>query len=139
MGRIFNHRRPKRYPVAVIEATTECDIVGAVKLAIEKQCRISVRSGGHSWAAWSVRDDAILLDLGKYKEVDLDQSAGIVRVFPSITGRALNGHLRQYGLGCSVGDTAHLWELVAFCSRVVWVGIVELGDGRVRRSERLML
>ncbi|KAF4305776.1 FAD linked oxidase [Botryosphaeria dothidea] len=98
IGRVFNHRRPDRYPVAVIEATEESHVVDAVRLAKEKKCRLSVRSGGHSWAAWSVRDDAILLDLGQYKQIDLDEQTGIVKVSPSTTGRMLNGFLTTKGL-----------------------------------------
>jgi FAD/FMN-containing dehydrogenase len=98
VGRVFNARRPKRYPRAVVEATQESDIVGAVRLAIEQKCRVSIRSGGHSWAAWSVRDDAILIDLGKYQFLELDEAEKIVVVSPSTTGRILNGFLNQKGL-----------------------------------------
>ncbi|EKG10776.1 FAD linked oxidase [Macrophomina phaseolina MS6] len=97
IGRVFNHRRPDRYPIAVIEAKEESHIVEAVRLAREKNCRLSVRSGGHSWAAWSVRDGAILLDLGQYKQIDLDEKTGIVQVSPSTTGRMLNGFLTTKG------------------------------------------
>jgi len=97
VGRVFNLRRPGRYPVAVVEAESEEHIVQAVKLANEEQLRISVRSGGHSWAAWSVRDNAILLDLGKWQYISLDEDAGIVTVSPSTTGHILNTHLGQHG------------------------------------------
>lgn len=53
IGRVFNHRRPDRYPRGVLEATSVQDVVDAVKLAKDKGMRISVRSGGHSWAAVS--------------------------------------------------------------------------------------
>ncbi|KAI9732770.1 MAG: hypothetical protein M1834_003708 [Cirrosporium novae-zelandiae] len=98
IGRVFNHRRPDRYPVAVVEANKFSDIINAVKLAIERRCRISIRSGGHSWAAWSVRDEAILIDFGKYNEVSLDEARRIVSVSPSTTGRVLNGYLSKFGL-----------------------------------------
>jgi FAD/FMN-containing dehydrogenase len=98
VGRVFNHRRPKRYPIAVVEATEESHIVDAVRLAVERGCRVSIRSGGHSWAAWSVRDEAILIDLGKYHLIDLDESRRTVSVSPSTTGRMLNGFLDGKGL-----------------------------------------
>lgn len=98
VGRVFNHRRPERYPVAVVEATEEAHVVEAVRLANEKNCRISVRSGGHSWAVWSVRDEAILIDLGKYQLIDLDESKRVVYVSPSTTGRMLNKVLNEKGL-----------------------------------------
>ncbi|RYP90173.1 hypothetical protein DL770_003709 [Monosporascus sp. CRB-9-2] len=97
IGRVFNFRRPERYPVAVIEATTEDHIVEAVRLANRIGCRVSVRSGGHSWAVWSVRDEAILVDLGQYHEFSLDEKTGIAKVSPSTTGRMTNTLLEAYG------------------------------------------
>src|SRR5258706_13966699 len=85
VGRVFNLRRPERYPLAVVNVSEEAHVVEAVKIALEKGCRISVRSGGHSWAAWSLRDNAILLDFGNYHEMILDEETGIVQVSPSTT------------------------------------------------------
>jgi FAD/FMN-containing dehydrogenase len=81
----------------------ESDIVEAVGLAIEKKCCISIRSGGHSWPVWSVRDDAILVDLGDYKEMILDENTGIVRVSPSTTGVELHNYLSSKGRVFSAG------------------------------------
>lgn len=98
IGRVFNHRRPDRFPVAVVEAEKEEHIQQAVQIAQRKDLRISVRSGGHSWAAWSVRDNAILIDLGNYKQIDLDEKTDVVRVSPSTTGTQLNTLLEEKGL-----------------------------------------
>jgi len=93
IGRIFNQRRPNRYPLAVVQAREQAHIVEAVKLAIEKKCRISVRSGGHSWSVSSVRDNAILVDLGDYHEMTLDETTGVVQVSSSTTSAELNTFL----------------------------------------------
>lgn len=98
VGRVFNHRRPKRFPIAVVRAENEQHIVEAVKLAKQHKCRISVRSGGHSWAAWSVRDQAILIDLGNMKHISISEDEKIVTVSPSTTGRMLNNFLSERGL-----------------------------------------
>lgn len=98
VGRVFNHRRPDRYPLAVVRAKNQTDIINTVKLAREKGCRVAIRSGGHSWAAWSVRDNSILLDLGNYKEIEVDEDKRVARVSTSVTGRILNGKLKEYGL-----------------------------------------
>ncbi|KAM0558075.1 hypothetical protein ACHAPJ_005242 [Fusarium lateritium] len=97
VGRVFNHRRPSRQPLAVVEATREDHIVEAVKLAHALGTRVSVRSGGHSWAAWSVREGAILVDLGKYHEFLLDESTGVLQASPSMTGRMVNKLLASRG------------------------------------------
>lgn len=98
VGRVFNHRRPNRFPIAVVEAETEDHVLQAVRLANQLDCRVSVRSGGHSWAAWSVRDNAVLIDLGKMKHISLDEKASVVTVSPSTTGHMLNTFLDEKGL-----------------------------------------
>ncbi|KAE8312001.1 FAD-binding domain-containing protein [Aspergillus transmontanensis] len=99
VGRIFNHRRPQRFPLAVVKANSQDDIVAAVKLAIENNCRVAIRSGGHSWAAWSVRDNSILIDLGNYKHLEVDAKRRIAWATPSMTGKDINGVLtKEYGL-----------------------------------------
>lgn len=98
VGRVFNHRRPNRYPVAVVKASSIDHVVQAVGLAKEKGFRVSVRSGGHSWAAWSVRDNAVLIDLGNLKHISLNESKDLVSVSPSTTGSILNAFLSKHGL-----------------------------------------
>ncbi|KAI9924762.1 hypothetical protein MW887_006618 [Aspergillus wentii] len=41
IGRVFNHRRPPRYPIAIAKPTTEEDIIAAVKLAAAHKCRVA--------------------------------------------------------------------------------------------------
>ncbi|KAK1520400.1 uncharacterized protein CCOS01_10519 [Colletotrichum costaricense] len=103
-GRVFNARRDfSRRPAAVVTATRKAHVVEAVKIANEKGWRVSVRSGGHSWAAWSVRDEALLIDLGSMGKgvagsgnedgIAYDSKTGIVSVAPARTGREVNGFL----------------------------------------------
>ena len=40
IGRVFNHRRPNRYPHGVVEATQVQDIKNAVQLAKTKGLRV---------------------------------------------------------------------------------------------------
>ncbi|SNY65515.1 FAD-binding protein [Paractinoplanes atraurantiacus] len=53
VDRIFNRRLPGRRPAAVVKASTEQDVVDAVRLARSRGWQVVVRSGGHSWAQWS--------------------------------------------------------------------------------------
>lgn len=111
VDRVFNAIKPNRYPRAIVKATHPSHVQEAVQLANKIQCRVSVRSGGHSWAAWSVRDDAILIDLESMNEIELDESKQIVKASPSTTGIMLNesigtkgfmfggGHCPDVGIG----------------------------------------
>lgn len=89
VGRVFNARRPapaERRPAAVLAAATERDVVEGVRLARERGWQVAVRSGGHSWAAWSVREGALLIDLGAFRELGFDAATGIVTATPAIKG-----------------------------------------------------
>ena len=122
-GRVFNHRRDtSRIPFAVCKPRTVEEVIAAVNLAIKHNCRVSVRSGGHSWAAWSVRHDAVLVDLcdldsgdcesstsdelfksavgdgqARQGRMDYDEGTKIVSCPPATTGRMLNGFLAKVG------------------------------------------
>ncbi|KAF2111898.1 hypothetical protein BDV96DRAFT_526280 [Lophiotrema nucula] len=147
VGRVFNLRRPDRFPVAIVEAEKEEHIFEAVQLARKKDLRISVRSGGHSWAAWSVRDGAILIDLGKYKQIDLDEKTGIVAVSPSTTGQAINsflgqkslmfpgGHCPDVGLGGFLLQGGMGWVCRSWgwaCQRLVAIDVITADSRRIR-------
>lgn len=103
-----NHRRATstRIPRAIVHATAPSHVAAAVKLAAALGVRVSVRSGGHSWAGWGVRDDAVVVDLGalpggKHSGTDAgityDERTRIVAAPPSATGRMVNGLLAARG------------------------------------------
>ena len=98
VGRVFNARRPERYPAAVLLAASEDDVVAGVRLARDEGWRVAVRSGGHSWAAWSVRDDALLIDLGDLKDLTYDPATGIATATPAVRGgEELDPFLEGFG------------------------------------------
>jgi FAD/FMN-containing dehydrogenase len=86
VGRVFNGRRPDRQPAAVLFAESDEDVVAGVLLARENGWSVSVRPGGHSWAAWSVRDDCLLIDLGLMRDIEFDEATGIVTARPAVKG-----------------------------------------------------
>ena len=57
-----------------------------------------MRAGGHSWAAWGVRDGVLLIDLGLMRELDYDVTTGIATASPAVKGGAeLTPFLRSHG------------------------------------------
>jgi FAD/FMN-containing dehydrogenase len=150
VGRVFNARRPDRYPAAVLLADDDNDVVTGVKLARERGWRVSVRSGGHSWAAWSVRDDALLIDLGALTDVEYDPATGIATAGPAARGgqdvapvlaahgRAFPvGHCPGVGLGGYLLQGGQGWNgrsLGWACESVVAVDVVT-ADGDLVRAD----
>jgi len=108
---IFNHLRDtsSRVPFAICYATTPSDIIACIDLARTHNRQISIRSGGHSWAAWSVRDDAILVDLrGLYSgEFTYDKTTGVVVAPAGRTGKELNEFLQNLPINVEGGGVKH--------------------------------
>jgi hypothetical protein len=88
VSRIFNQRRPSRRPAAVLRAADAADVAAGVRLAHAEGLRVAVRAGGHSWAAWSLRDDTLLIDLTAFTGVSYDDETGIVTAGPAVRGGA---------------------------------------------------
>ncbi|MGP3769696.1 FAD-binding oxidoreductase [Streptomyces sp. SDT5-1] len=98
VGRVFNGRRPGRQPDAVLLAGSVADVQRGVRLAKEKGWTVAVRSGGHSWAAWSVRDGGLLIDLGVLRDMVYDEQTHIVTAGPATKGGdELSPFLEQRG------------------------------------------
>jgi FAD/FMN-containing dehydrogenase len=106
VARIYHARHPDRYPAAVLVAANERDVVEGVRLAIEQGWKIAVRSGGHSFPVWSLRDDTLLIDLGRLKELAYDAATGIATASPAIQGgRELNSFLAERGRFFATGGS----------------------------------
>ncbi|WP_082104472.1 FAD-binding oxidoreductase [Demequina soli] len=150
VGRVFNARRPDRYPAAVLEAADAEDVAAGVRLAIERGWTVSVRSGGHSWAAWSVRDDALLIDLGALRSLSYDESTGVVAAGPATKGgeelapylaargRAFpGGHCPSVGIGGFLLQGGQGWNgrLNGWaCESIVAIDVVT-ADGELVRAD----
>ena len=145
IGRIFNGRRPDRFPAAVLLAADDDDVVAGVRLAHARGSPVSVRAGGHSWAAWSVRDDALLIDLGGLRDIAYDPATGIAAARPAVRGgtelapylaargRAFpGGHCESVGLGGYLLQGGQGWNGRAWgwaCENVTGIDAVT-ADGR---------
>ena len=148
--RIFNARRPDRFPAAVLLAASDDDVVAGVRLAAERGWPVSVRAGGHSWAAWSLRDDALLIDLGAMRDLAYDPATGEVSARPAVRGglelapflaergRAFpGGHCASVGLGGYLLQGGQGWngrERGWACQSVTALDVVTADGALVRAS-----
>ncbi len=138
VGRIFNARKPDRSPAAVLRAASPEDVVAGVRLARRNGWTVSVRSGGHSWAGWSVRDGALLIDLGAMRE--LRYAGGIAVASPAVNGGEeltpflarhgrlfTGGHCASVGLGGFLLQGGQGWNSRRWgwgCENVVGIDVV---------------
>ena len=70
----------------MVRPQSEAEVVDAVRLAKSNGWQVAVRSGGHSWAQWSVRTDALVIDLGGLKELSYDEATQVVSASPAVKG-----------------------------------------------------
>lgn len=84
--RVFNRRMPGRQPAAVLKVGSEADVVRGVRLAKERGWKVAVRSGGHSWPQWSIREDALVLDLAALCDLGYDEATGVAWAGPATKG-----------------------------------------------------
>lgn len=85
-GPVFNERMPPRHPEAVLFAASIDDVVRGVRLARDEGLRVGVRSGGHSWGAWGLRDGALLIDCSRLTELSLADDGETAIVGPGVRG-----------------------------------------------------
>jgi FAD/FMN-containing dehydrogenase len=150
MSRVFNRRRPNRRPAAVLRAGSAADVAAGVRLANERGWQVTVRSGGHGWAVWSVREDALLIDLAALTDLAYDEATGIVVAGPAVRGgmdldpylaergRFFNGgHCPTVGIGGfllqgGMGWNCRGWGWAA--ERIVALDVVT-ADGEIVRAD----
>jgi len=102
-GMLWNALTPGRHPEAIVRATSDHDVVAAVRLARSRGLQVAVRAGGHSWVGSPLRDDTVLIDLSARRAVHVDADAGTATFEPAITGAEVADLLAPHGLAFPVG------------------------------------
>lgn len=143
-----NVNLPDRYPDIIIQATSEKDVVAAVRLANANNWAIGMRSGGHSWSCNHVRDGGMLLDVSRLNAVTIDAREMRASVGPGCRGNQVNnllaaqklffpiGHCEGVGLGGFLLQGGFGWHSRAVgvgCENVLAIDYVG-ADGELRRA-----
>jgi FAD binding domain len=156
VSRIFNHRRPAQRPAAVLRAADAADVAAGVRLAAKEGLQVAVRAGGHSWPAWSLRENSLLIDLASFTSLSYDEATATATVGPAVRGGldldpflaarnrffpgghcptvGVGGFLLQGGLGynCRGWGWAAEWvdaiEVVTASGDIVWCDESENAD-----------
>jgi FAD/FMN-containing dehydrogenase len=151
VGRVFNRRRPSRFPDAVLIADDAEAVAEGVRLANERGWTVAVRAGGHSWAAWSVRDGGLLIDLQNLDTIEYDESTGTAIAGPAVRGgkelapflsargRAFpGGHCPTVGIGGFLLQGGQGWNSRSVgwaCESVAAIDVVTAAGELVRADE----
>ena len=94
---LWNMRFDRR-PDLAVRCTSSSDIKTAIEYAREQELSLSVKCGGHSYAANSVGDGGLLIDLSLMKGIRVDAEARTVTVEGGVTCAELDAATQEYGL-----------------------------------------
>jgi FAD/FMN-containing dehydrogenase len=148
--RIFNRRLPDRAPAAVLRVATGQDVARGVRLARDRGWRVAVRSGGHSWPQWSVRDDALVIDLGGLREMSYNPATGVATASPAVHGGAelapfldshgrffVGGHCPSVGIGGFLLQGGQGWNCRGWGWAAEYVEAIDVvtADGELVRAD----
>jgi len=95
--RVWNARFDRR-PDIIARCTDAADVATAVDFARDHGLRLSVKSGGHSYAGTTIADGGLLIDLSGMNSVHVDIDAGTATVGPGVTIGELDAATQAHGL-----------------------------------------
>src|SRR5271166_1900573 len=81
-GTVWHQRVPERYPELIVEAVDANDIIAGIRYAKANGHKVSIVSGGHSFAASHLRNGSVLLDVSRLDHADIDAAKGVAVVGP---------------------------------------------------------
>lgn len=98
----------ERHPTLVVRPTSAADVAAAVRHAVAAGLPIAVRGGGHSVAGHGIGDDALVIDLGLLRSVDVEPEKRIAHVGGGALWLDVDTAAFEHGLattGGTFGDT----------------------------------
>ena len=94
---VWNARATGR-PAAVVRCQSAVDVQAVVDLAAREGLLLSVKGGGHAYAANTVAQGGLLIDLTPLKEVTVDVERQTARVGAGVKWRGLDEATQAHGL-----------------------------------------
>lgn len=100
--RVYNAMTDRR-PRIIVRCAGADDVVAAVNFARESQLDLAVRGGSHGVPGFGTADDAVVIDLCRMQNVDVDPSGRTARAEGGATLGAFNDATHAHGLATTGG------------------------------------
>ncbi len=100
--KVFNAMIDRR-PGLIAQCASPEDVVLMVNFARERRLLLSVRCAGHNVAGFAVCDEGVVIDLSLMKHIEVDATAGSVRVEAGTTWGEVTDALQPHGLAATGG------------------------------------
>lgn len=100
-----------KHPALIARCVDVADVLAAVKFARENEILVSIRGGGHSAAGLGMRDDGLVIDLSRMKDIRVDPSARTVRVEGGCVWGEVDHELTPSGWRCPAASSRRpVWQ-----------------------------
>ena len=107
-----------RRPGAIVRVANTRDVQKTIAFTRDNNLEMTIRSGGHSGAGFSIIDDGIMLDLRDMRNLKIDENEKTAWVETGLTSIEVTNELDKHNLVLGFGDTGS-----------VGVGGITLGGG----------
>jgi hypothetical protein len=87
-----------RSPDIIARCASADDVKASIDFARQNRLKLSVKGGGHSYAANSVADEGLLIDLSPMKDVQVDPDSRTVTVAPGVTCGDMDAATQKFDL-----------------------------------------
>ena len=98
MSTSFNARDTGRRPAVVVQANETGDVIAAINQAREHGLKVSICSGGHSWAQNHIREGGLLIDMSRVRSIEINAVKQTATIGPGCHSGDLNAALAKQGL-----------------------------------------
>ncbi len=109
---VWNVRFDRR-PKVIVRCRDAADVQAAVKFARQEGLEISVKGGGHAYAANTVGEGGLLIDLSPMREIAVDAEAKTARVGAGVKWGEFHAATEEHGLA-PVGGTVSTVGVAGF-------------------------
>jgi FAD/FMN-containing dehydrogenase len=103
LSMVWNARKPRRFPDAILRAREVADVGAAVSFARQYGLKVGVRGGGHHYNGTVLRQGGLLLDLSELGQIQIDADHRRAIVQPGVVGSELQARLGTQRLAFPVG------------------------------------
>jgi len=96
-----------KHPAMIALCASDADVARAVQFAADRQLRLAVKGGGHSFPGKSVCDDGLVIDLSAMQAVAVDAESRTARVQGGALLGQLDGATLAHELVTTTGVVSH--------------------------------
>ena len=102
-ARLTFNTRFSHFPAAIVECGTVADVQNAIRWARKREMPLRARSGGHSYEAFSVVDEGLVIDVSGLNTIEVDLTRGEAVVGAGVRLLDLYTRLWEDGMAIPLG------------------------------------